>query len=163
MKYAHHTLRVLILLAVIAGAFFAARQALVPESFGIFDTYTYGYHRGDAAAEQAELLVVYQGSDKCQKCHEEQYTPWAASPHKGLSCETCHGFWQAHINTNKEIVQKDSSVAGCLLCHRKLRARPADFPQVADFAEHVAEQHEGFRQDMLCVECHNPHEATSGE
>ena len=43
----------------------------------------------------------------------------------------------------------------CSRCHRRLNARPSDFPQVNP-RQHV-EENEGEFSDNVCIECHDPH------
>ena len=158
MKHTNHILRLVIILALIVAGFFAARGILVPDSFGTYGSYSYGYHRGNSDAEQAGLPPLFQGSGKCSKCHEEQFRSWQDAGHKTVGCESCHGNWQAHNNNTKDQVTKDASTDACLLCHQKLTARPADFPQITNFAQHVSEQDVELEKDMNCMECHDPHE-----
>jgi hypothetical protein len=158
MKHYTHIIRSGIILIVVVTGFFAVRSIVVPESFGIHGTYTYGYHRGDSDAEQASLSALYQGSAKCKKCHEEQYEFWKAGGHIDVACETCHGYWQAHNNNTKDKVVTDRSIESCMQCHQRLDARPTAFSQIADFKLHMEEQEQEIEKGMTCIECHDPHE-----
>ncbi len=158
MKHYNHIIRCILLLVIVVIGFFIARGALVPESFGVHGTYTYGYHRGDSAAEQADRYALYQGSTKCITCHAEQSLLWQPGRHAAVSCESCHGNWQAHNNNTSATIEKDNSVETCMLCHRKLNARPSTFPQIPEFGRHLADQDEQLQQGMLCVDCHDPHD-----
>ncbi|MEI6126840.1 MAG: cytochrome c3 family protein [Pseudomonadota bacterium] len=161
MKHYSHIIRFAVLLMLVGVGFFAVRSLIVPDSFGIYGGYTYGYHRGDSDAEQAALPVVYQGSDKCLKCHEKQVGIWEKGRHKGVPCENCHGSWQAHndnTTTTKNKMERDKSIEACLLCHGKLDARPQGFAQVAGIKEHLADKGQEFEQGMLCADCHDAHD-----
>jgi hypothetical protein len=158
MKHYDHIIRFAILLIFVGIGFFAVRGFVVPDSFGIYGTYSKGYHRGDSDEEQAAIAALYQDSGKCAKCHEEQSGLWKEAGHGTVACETCHGNWQAHNNNTKDQVEKDSSVDACLLCHQQLEARPDSFPQIVEFKQHLAEQEQEFEKDMTCTDCHDPHE-----
>lgn len=157
MQSYSHVVRFAILLFIVILAFFAVRSFLIPPSFGISGSYTYGYHRAGSDNEQAILYARFQGSEKCRKCHAEQYQNWAGGGHVTIACETCHGSWQAHNNNTKDQVVKDRSIEACMLCHQQLAARPFEFPQVADIEKHAAEQKEELKPGMVCVDCHNAH------
>jgi len=157
MQSYSHVLRFVVLLIIIMLAFFAARSLMVPPSFGISGSYTYGYHRADSDNEQAGLYARFQGSEKCQRCHADQFQSWAGGGHITVACETCHGSWQAHNNNTKDQVISDRSIEACMLCHQQLAARPREFPQVPEIALHVAQQHEKLQPGMVCVDCHNAH------
>jgi hypothetical protein len=159
MKHSGHILRLVIVLGAVGIGFFAARSFMVPESFGIQDGgYTYGYYRGASAKEQADLPELYQGPEKCKGCHEEQYIKWEQAEHKGVSCETCHGNWQAHNNNTKEKAGRDMKNEGCLQCHERLAARPDGFPQISDIESHVKEKGKTFEKGITCVSCHKGHD-----
>ncbi len=159
MKHYSHIIRFCILLVIIGIAFFAVRSYLLPDSFGVYGSYTYGYHRGDSDREQAALPALFQGSEKCRSCHETEYIVWSRADHNSVSCEACHGYWQAHNGTTFEkTVLKDTGSEACLLCHEQLSARPAAFPQVQDLASHMNEQEQEIDENMTCIFCHHPHE-----
>jgi hypothetical protein len=157
MGHYNHIIRFCILLLVVVIGFLIIRSITVPESFGIYGSYTYGYHRGDSDAEQAAKPVVFQGIEKCQECHEEQFEEWNEGGHVTLACEACHGYWQAHNNNTKDKVLKDTSVESCMLCHRKLNARPEKSSQIVSFTQHMEEQEQEIAADTVCTDCHSPH------
>ncbi len=158
MKHCNHIIRFIVVFIFIGIGFFAVRSYLVPDSFGIYGSYSYGFHRGDSDAEQASIPALYQESESCKECHEAVYRTWSNGGHAGVTCEACHGPWQAHNENTLDTVVKDTSVEGCMVCHVTLQARPAGFPQIDDFASHVKEQGEEVQQDMDCTFCHEPHE-----
>lgn len=51
---------------------------------------------------------------------------------------------------------KEYTLEGCLFCHRKLAARPRDFPQI-DPVQHFEFLHVTDPKTR-CIECHSPHE-----
>lgn len=158
MKHYNHIIRFAVILLLVVLGFVGVRSYLVPDSFGTYGSYSYGFHRGASDAEQAALPALFQESEKCAGCHEKQATAWAAEGHQSVTCEACHGPWQAHNNNTKETVVKDASVEACLLCHQQLAARPAAFPQLPGFKEHLTAQEIELEEGMTCMECHDPHE-----
>jgi hypothetical protein len=158
MKHATHIFRLAAVLVLIGAGFFTVRSFMVPEGFGIHGSYTYGYFRADSEREQSEPAAVYQGSDKCRGCHEEQFTQWSGGEHAQVTCETCHGNWQAHNNNTKEKAGRDRSNEGCLICHARVEGRPAVISQVPALAQHVQEKGRELQDGQLCVSCHNGHD-----
>ncbi len=158
MKNIDHIIRFAVLLLFAGAAFFLLRGILVPDSFGTDESYSYRYYRADSVEEQADLYPLYQDSKKCISCHDDQYHVWGTDSHREVSCETCHGPWQAHNNNTKDIMMADSSSDSCLLCHEWLDARPAEFPQVTDIKSHMIENGYKFEPSFSCISCHDPHE-----
>ncbi len=157
MRHFHHIIRLSVVLVIIVAGFAGARNFFVPQSFGVYGSYNYGYYRGDSRIEQAELPAWYQGTQKCAKCHDDVIQEAEYGAHGTVACETCHGYWQAHNKNTINKIPRDTSVESCLRCHERITGRPADFPQIHSFPEHMKEQETEFTPDMRCVECHNPH------
>ena len=157
MKHYTHIIRFGIIMLIIGIVFFTVRSYMVPESFGTYKTYTYGYHRGDSDKELQTRYSLYQDSAKCKKCHEEQYLLKDNSTHSSLACETCHGNWQAHNNNTEDKTGKNISPEACLLCHQKLLARPASFPQITGIEQCLKKKPLEVKDDIVCIDCHNPH------
>jgi hypothetical protein len=157
MRQLNHVIRLCIVLIIIIMVFAIVRNFFVPQSFGVFGSYKYGYYREDSREEQAELPALYQGTEKCAKCHEEVINASASGGHATVACETCHGYWQAHDKNTKGKIPQDTSVESCMSCHEAVTGRPADFPQIINFVVHMEEQETEFDADATCVDCHNPH------
>jgi hypothetical protein len=157
MWHFNHVIRLCVVLLAVVIGFFAARVFFVPESFGTYGSYKYGYHRGDSDAEQGNLNALYQGTGKCTKCHEKQMKETSAGGHATVACETCHGFWQAHNKNTKDKVPRDTSVEACMRCHEKVTGRPDFLPQINSLAQHLKDQEEVTAPDLKCIDCHNPH------
>ncbi len=158
MKHYDHIIRFAVLLAITVIAFFGMRSFLVPETFGTHGTYTYGYHRGASDKEQKQIPALYQGSEKCAECHSEEHAGWLAGAHNTVPCEACHGNWQAHNVNTQERIESDPSAEACLSCHLLLAARPEGFPQIESFAVHMKDEGNELTSDMMCTDCHDPHE-----
>ena len=163
-----HLVRGSALLAIGLAGYLTVRHELLPESFGEL-----GHYRAAALAEIAENQPpLFQGRDMCYECHEDIVDLVRKDTHHSVNCEDCHGTAEGHETAYKHVAlqmgldeeipeeeavmfkNKDRSL--CLLCHRRLSARPNSFPQI-DPDEHVAFlRKEGVTVD--CVECHSPHE-----
>ena len=73
----------------------------------------------------------------------------AKAKHRSISCETCHGPLQAHVEDPTTVKPtKITDPKFCTRCHERAPARPEKFPQVV-LADHNPGQ--------KCVECHSPH------
>jgi hypothetical protein len=157
MRHLNHIIRLCVVLVIIIAGFAVVRNFFIPQSFGVYGSYKYGYCRGDSRAEQAELPALYQGTKKCAKCHADVIKEAEEGVHATVACETCHGYWQAHNKNTKNKIPRDTSVESCMQCHEKIIGKPAGFPQISSFSEHMKEQETEFDPDTRCVECHNPH------
>jgi hypothetical protein len=127
-------------LLLLAAGFLVFRSLIVPDSFGVQHSYTYGYYRAASDGEQASLPTLYQGSSACVDCHAKAAANWKEGRHAGVPCEACHGICRAGKNEAGEKPVSDSSVAACMKCHAALRGRPAGIPQVASLDQHVQEK-----------------------
>lgn len=152
LRHLKHVFRVALLLVLLVVVFVLGRYLFIPPSWGM-----YGFYRGDNLAEQKAHPVRHGGDASCRPCHKEQFATHEGGPHKTVRCEVCHAPVSTHVSGDKKtadmVIKKDVEL--CAVCHRKLSARPADFPQV-ELRQHV----EGWGQtfsDQVCFMCHNPH------
>ena len=157
MKKYDHIIRFALLLSIVIPVFLIARTYMIPESFGVHGSYTYAYYRADSTNDQASRPATYQGTGHCSTCHEPQNTALKDGAHDALDCESCHGGFKAHNNNTSQRMAISDPVAICMLCHAALNARPAEFPQIASFEKHIADQEETLLPDMKCATCHDPH------
>ena len=136
--------RLLLIFILIIGLFILVRHLLIPDSF-----YKYGPYRGDAVNEIASRVPKYQGVKTCATCHDSLYAAKSKNAHKGISCETCHGPGDKHVqDPATNILNKPSEREFCGKCHMKNIARPAFLKQI-DITKHNI--------GKKCVTCHNPH------
>lgn len=136
--------RLLLVTIMIVVAYFTARHFLVPASFG-----QYGWYRADALKDYQALPLHYGGQAACVDCHEEVAKKRVKAKHRNISCETCHGPLQGHVEDPTAV--KPAKVGDpifCIRCHERAPARPEKFPQVV-LADHFPGQ--------KCIECHSPH------
>jgi cytochrome c553 len=161
-----HIVRLLLIFVIVGAVALAARFLLQDKSYGIYGTY-----RGDAVAEIAADVPVYQGPGYCEACHGERHSEWSAGVHKVVVCETCHGAATKHPSAKPaapaalpdqstrariaaerlehvKLAIPADSVKLCTLCHEKMPGRPAAQKQIE------VSSHAGAQQ---CIVCHNPH------
>jgi hypothetical protein len=147
-----HTFRLFGTFGAAIGLAMVARAMAVPATFGQF-----GHYRGDAVAAAMVGKPRHLGKAGCAECHETQAEMHLKDAHANVQCENCHGPGAEHSeNDGKGGVVVDKTKDGCLMCHRKLTARPGTFAQV-DWREHykfvgVADT------SIACVSCHDAHE-----
>lgn len=142
-----------LLLLVIAGAVAAltVRHFLVPATFG-----EHGYYRAAALDDEKARQPLHAGRAACKECHGDEAALHAKDAHATVECETCHGPGARHIADNNVPMAKADARDDCLVCHRRLDARPGAFPQV-DWREHYA--FVGVKDmSVACIRCHSGHE-----
>lgn len=124
--------------------FLVARYFLMPVSFG-----KQGHYRFNSIAENKEKPMNYAGKEACADCHDDKALEIKSDVHAGLSCETCHGPGQAHVDNpdSVKLIKPDQRVF-CGTCHSYNPTRSKIIKQI-DLKEH--------NTDKKCIECHNPH------
>jgi hypothetical protein len=152
---------VLILVSLIIIAAVVDRM-LQPKSFN-----EHGHYRWDAINELQSQKVINQNDNTCSECHKDIYNLHEKDAHYNVPCVDCHGAGNLHVAYHKDsvsskiskaqsVLKKEFKLEGCLFCHRKLNARPSDFPQVNQ-KEHYKFLHIT-DSTAKCIECHSPHE-----
>jgi hypothetical protein len=154
LAHAKHVFRAAILLLAALIAMVLGRSLFVPDTWG-----EYGWYRGASVAEHRAKPVRHGGDEACAMCHDAEYAEHEAGVHARVQCELCHGPVAAHVNLEEGEVLAEMPVRRsrelCELCHRRLEARPADFPQI-DVREHVVSSGGELTNDA-CFQCHDPH------
>ena len=135
--------RLVLLTVLLFGSYFVMRHFMRPDSFG-----EYGHYRGAALKELARMEPSYAGMKACDECHGELLAQWPKSPHRTVSCESCHGPQRAHVK-DPDLKPAKHDAALCLRCHASNPSRPAFQKQILR-ADHYP--------DSACVECHLPHQ-----
>lgn len=135
--------RLILLTAFIVGSYLAARFCLTPTSFG-----EVGFYRANALGELASRPITFAGRAACDECHSEHVQKLSKAEHKKLSCESCHGPAQGHVD-NPDVKLEKLTFSHCVRCHEASPSRPKWLKQVVP-REHYAGQR--------CSECHSPHE-----
>lgn len=143
IKLPPQIVRLLMLASAIVGAYCVARYFLTPPSFGQF-----GHYRGDALAEAMAREPLFAGKKACNECHSEVLVKLNKAEHKTLSCETCHGAGQAHVD-NPDIGVPKLHFSHCVRCHERDASRPQWLKQINSRVHYTGQR---------CTECHVPHE-----
>ncbi len=148
-----HAYRLFGIVGALLLATLAARSYAVPASFGQF-----GHYRGTAPKDAQKVRAPqHQGRKSCVKCHELQAEDHAKDAHHTVECENCHGPAPEHVlvDATKKNIEKRVTKEWCLVCHRKLNARPGAFPQVS-WRDHY--KFVGVKDESIeCIKCHDPH------
>jgi hypothetical protein len=142
-KIPPQVVRLILLTLGIVGTYLVARSFLTPKSFGEL-----GWYRADAMAELADRPITFAGKKACDECHSDHLQKLAKAEHKTLSCETCHGPAQAHVE-NPDVKLEKLTFSLCLRCHEANPSRPAWLKQIT-----LKDHYTGQR----CIECHSPHQ-----
>lgn len=150
-KFPDQVVRLAILFLVAGAALLIVRQRFVPPSFGKL-----GHYRADAVAENSDREPHYAGRETCIECHEEEGKVVAASFHRTLACEVCHGPAADHASDpgeHRPVIPRERGAA-CLFCHEYLASRPTGFPQIVE---------PNHNPGQPCIDCHLPHDPTPPE
>jgi hypothetical protein len=149
-----HVFRASILLLAVVGALLLGRSLFVPATWG-----EYGWYRGAAIDDHRARPVSHLGDETCAMCHDDEFVVHAEGAHADVRCELCHGpvVLHANLEDGEKIAEMPirRSRELCELCHRRLDARPASFPQI-DVREHLTDQGVDLSPDA-CFDCHDPH------
>jgi len=109
---------------------------------------SYGFYPGRSNAQEwKQVSIQYADKSRCNTCHGDKTSTLAASTHKTVACQSCHGAAETHIERGIPL-EVNTSGQLCETCHAQVVGRPAAFPQV-DPAAHA--------QQVTCQTCHNPH------
>jgi Doubled CXXCH motif (Paired_CXXCH_1) len=162
LKDKKHIIVLFSMLLFVLIALYIADRILQPETYG-----QYGNYRWAANNEILKQEMLNQNSATCGECHTEIHKLKQKDAHYNVPCVDCHGAGNVHvayfrgdsikgISRESATLPKEYELEGCLYCHRQLKARPADFPQINQ------SEHYGFLKvsdlKTKCIECHSPHE-----
>jgi len=142
LKIPPKVLRLLLLAAGIVASYSIARFCLTPKSFK-----EYGWFRGDALVEIRAREPVFAGKKACDECHSEHVQKVLKYEHKTVSCESCHGAGQAHVD-NPDVKLQVLNYSHCVRCHEANPSRPKWHKQIVSKAHYTGSK---------CTECHVPH------
>jgi predicted CXXCH cytochrome family protein len=144
-------LRPLLIVAAIVGLIFLVRVFVVPKDFGVGERgYRFAWHRASNEQDWKDFVVKYKGSELCAGCHDTNATSLAASPHRIIQCEDCHGPALDHPSDPGKLVI-DRSRDLCLRCHYPLKYPTSGRAAIRGIDP---EQH---NPGIECSVCHNPH------
>ena len=162
MKDKLHIIIVLSLVFLAAIIFIIISALLRPKSFD-----EYGHYRWNAVNDILTQQVIIQSTKTCSECHSDIYNLHEKDAHYNVPCVDCHGAGNQHtefhrknitskVTADQARMPKEYNLEGCLFCHRKLKAKPSDFPQI----NHISHYEFLHIKDSTtkCIACHNPHE-----
>jgi len=136
--------------AVLAGVVLPMRFVVIPP--GYFST---RLHRASTVKREVAKPIRFAGMTTCRECHSDIYDKKAASYHRNLGCETCHGPSAKHAEDPmgvKPYAPRDRKF--CPVCHAYDRSRPTGFPMINPTIHNPLKP---------CITCHNPHDPTPPE
>ena len=149
-----HVVRPFLIILAVVAIILIARTFFVPVDFGVQEQgYMYGWHRQSNVEDWKKVTVKYRGREVCAACHAGEAKKVAASPHKIIECENCHGPANSHpADPPKLAVDKSREL--CLRCHAWL---PYPTSQRSQIPGINPDRH---NPGLSCVLCHKPHEAS---
>jgi len=135
--------RILVVFAVLVVVALAVR-AVLPASLTDKESFV-----NLATEREMARPVKHAGSDVCSDCHEESGVK-KGGYHRNLSCETCHGPAQLHVENPAEVKPSLPKIREfCVRCHAYSPSRPTGYPQINPSAHNPLKP---------CTSCHNPHD-----
>jgi hypothetical protein len=148
MKFFHklpeQAVRIIVVFIVLAAVLFVVRQFIIPpemKDMTLIHTAT--------MEREADKEIKYAGAAACSQCHEKQQEVKKTGYHRDLSCESCHGAAQKHVDNPTEVKPTSPRKRDyCVYCHSYNSSRPTGFPQINP---------ETHNPRKPCITCHNPH------
>jgi DnaJ-class molecular chaperone len=135
--------RLVVAFAIIIGGALTVR-AFLPASLKDSES-----HVRTTVERETARPVHYAGTAACAGCHE-QVGVKNAGYHRNLSCETCHGPAQGHVDDPGEVKPNLPRLREfCVRCHAYNPSRPTGFPQINPAAHNPLKP---------CISCHDPHD-----
>jgi hypothetical protein len=162
MKDNRHIIKVFSLVLVLILIGFSVQKALAPKSWG-----EHGHFRWDAIQQINSQPIINQNINQCSECHTDIYQLHEKDAHYNVPCVDCHGAGNLHVLFHKDslgskipkdsaVLKKEFNFQGCLFCHKEIKARPKDFPQINQ-KDHYKFMHV-VDSTTKCIQCHSPHE-----
>jgi hypothetical protein len=142
-KIPEQVARLLIVFVLIVGGAIGVRSVLPPE------LKDHAIHIQKTLDRETAKPIHHAGTEACAECHEQNKLK-SNGYHKNLSCETCHGASQNHLENPTDIkptIPKKREF--CTRCHTYDPSRPTGFPQINPVVHNPLKQ---------CISCHNPHD-----
>jgi hypothetical protein len=98
---------------------------------------------------EAAKEIRYAGAQICGQCHEKESEIKKNGYHRDLSCESCHGAAQKHVENPTDVKPTSPKMRDyCSYCHNYNSSRPTGFPQINPDTHNPRKP---------CIACHNPH------
>ena len=102
MKFLHklpeQAVRIVVVFIVLAAVLFVVRQFIIPPEMKDMTLI-----RAATMEREADKEIKYAGAAVCSQCHEKQQEVKKTGYHRDLSCESCHGAAQKHVDNPTEV------------------------------------------------------------
>ncbi len=136
--------RIITLFVVLAVVILIIRQFILPPSLKNPDL-----QKAMATERIAAKPIKYAGAEICAGCHQAEHDRKTGGYHRDLSCESCHGAAQMHVDNPAEVKPTSPRKRDyCEYCHTYNPSRPTGFPQINPDTHNPRKP---------CITCHNPH------
>ena len=60
------------------------------------------------------------------------------------------------LKVTGQSMAQDGSSEACLICHKKIRGRPKEFPQIVSLKQHLLDSENEVEDFKNCLDCHDP-------
>lgn len=143
-KIPEQAVRIIVLFAVLALVLLVVRQFILP-----LELKDPALQKNSAMEREAAKEVKYAGAQSCGQCHEKEPEMKKSGYHRDLSCESCHGAAQKHVDNPTDVKPTSPKKRDyCSYCHNYNSSRPTGFPQINPDMHNPRKP---------CITCHNPH------
>lgn len=143
-KFPDALIRLVLVIGVTALGFISIRLFVLPASLTDVE-----FHKKSTIEREASKEIKYAGSIICSDCHDEEPARVTQGYHYTLSCETCHGPAQGHVEDFEVKPLAPRRREFCPVCHTYDPSRPTGFPQINPVGHNPLEP---------CILCHDPHD-----
>ncbi|MCK9364320.1 MAG: cytochrome c3 family protein [Syntrophales bacterium] len=143
-KLPEQAVRVIVVFLVLAVVLLVIRQFIIPPE--IKDP---AVQKLSSTQREAAKGIKYAGAEVCAQCHDKEPEIKKIGYHRDLSCESCHGASQKHVDNPTEVKPTSPKKRDyCVYCHQYNASRPTGFPQINPDTHNPRKP---------CISCHNPH------
>ena len=143
-KLPEQAVRVVVVFLFFAVGMFVIRQFIIPPKMK-----DPALQKMSSMDREAAKDIQYAGAPACGQCHEKEPALKKIGYHRDLSCESCHGAAQKHVDNPTEVKPTSPNKRDyCSYCHKYNSSRPTGFPQINPDTHNPRKP---------CITCHNPH------
>lgn len=143
-KLPEQAVRVVVVFMVLVAVLFVIRQFILPPEMK-----EPALQQVSSIEQEVKREIRYAGAEVCSQCHEKEPEMKKSGYHRDLSCESCHGAAQKHVENSTEVKPSSPQKRDyCSYCHNYNASRPTGFPQINPDTHNPRKP---------CISCHNPH------
>lgn len=137
-------IRVVVAFLVLVAVVFVVKRFIIPPAMK-----EPALQQMAASDREVAKEIQYAGAQICGECHEKESAMKKIGYHRDLSCESCHGAAQKHVDNPTEVKPTSPRKRDyCSYCHSYNASRPTGFPQINP---------DTHNRRKPCITCHNPH------